>query len=81
MISDPAPMYVMTLRRPQSRDVDGRLLHPHLAPEVSEVRGDPEGALIASPEKALFDVFYLSGTKPRTRRSRRSSCRRVRLRM
>ena len=25
-----------------------------------------EGALIASPEKALFDVFYLSGTKPRT---------------
>ncbi len=26
----------------------------------------PEGALIASPEKALFDVFYLSGTKPRT---------------
>ena len=22
--------------------------------------------MIASPEKALFDVFYLSGTKPRT---------------
>jgi hypothetical protein len=38
-----------------------------VAPEVfGGFVATPEGALIASPEKALFDVFYLSGTKPRT---------------
>ena len=69
MISQlPRSTYVVTLGRPQevTTSLGDFSLHT-VAPEVfGGFVATPDGALIASPEKALFDVFYLSGTKPRT---------------
>ena len=69
MISQiPRSTYVVTLGRPQEVETSMGDFSIHtVAPEVfGGFVATPEGALIASPEKALFDVFYLSGTKPRT---------------
>ena len=69
MISQiPRSTYVMTLGRPQEVETSMGDFSIHtMAPEVfGGFVATPEGALIASPKKALFDVFYLSGTKPRT---------------
>ena len=69
MISQiPRSTYVVTLGRPQEVETSlGDFSIHTVAPEVfGGFVATPEGALIASPEKALFDVFYLSGTRPRT---------------
>lgn len=64
----PRSTYVVSLGRPQEMETSlGDFSIHTVAPEVfGGFVATPEGALIASPEKALFDVFYLSGTKPRT---------------
>jgi predicted transcriptional regulator of viral defense system len=69
MISQlPRSTYVVTLGRPQEVETSlGDFSIHTVAPEVfGGFVATPEGALIALPEKALLDVFYLSGTKPRT---------------
>jgi predicted transcriptional regulator of viral defense system len=69
MISQiPRSTYVVSLGRPQEVvTAMGDFSIHNVAPEVfGGFEPTKEGALVASPEKALFDVFYLSGTKPRT---------------
>jgi predicted transcriptional regulator of viral defense system len=69
MISQiPRSTYVVALGRPQELETSMGDFSIHtVAPEVfGGFEPTVDGALIASPEKALFDVFYLSGTKPRT---------------
>jgi predicted transcriptional regulator of viral defense system len=69
MISQiPRSTYVVTLGRPEEvgTSMGDFSLHT-VAPEVfGGFEATANDALVASPEKALFDVFYLSGTKPRT---------------
>jgi predicted transcriptional regulator of viral defense system len=64
----PRSIYVVALGRPQEVETAmGDFSIHNVAPEVfGGFEPTKEGALVASPEKALFDVFYLSGTKPRT---------------
>lgn len=64
----PQMIYVASLGRARVIETRGETYSIHtLAPEVFggfEVM--PSGAHVATPEKALFDVFYLSGSKGRT---------------
>ena len=64
----PRSIYVVALGRPQEVETAmGDFSIHNVAPEVfGGFETTKGGALVASPEKALFDVFYLSGTKPRT---------------
>ncbi len=64
----PHSIYVVALGRPQEVETAmGDFSIHNVAPEVfGGFETTNGGALVASPEKALFDVFYLSGTKPRT---------------
>jgi predicted transcriptional regulator of viral defense system len=69
MISQiPRSTYVVSLGRPQEVETSrGDFSIHNVAPEVfGGFEPTKEGAFVATPEKALFDVFYLSGTKPRT---------------
>lgn len=69
MISQiPRSTYVVSLGRPQEIETSiGDFSIHNVAPEVfGGFEPTKEGALVATPEKALFDVFYLSGTRPRT---------------
>jgi predicted transcriptional regulator of viral defense system len=69
MISQlPRSIYAVSLGRTQEVETTiGDFSIHALAPEVFGGFTPSEGgSFIASPEKALFDVFYLSGTKSRT---------------
>jgi predicted transcriptional regulator of viral defense system len=69
MISQvPQSIYVVSLGRTQELETTMGDFSIHtLAPEVfGGFKMMPGGSMMASPEKALFDVFYLSGTKARS---------------
>jgi predicted transcriptional regulator of viral defense system len=69
MISQiPQSIYVVSLGRTQELETTMGDFSIHtFSPEVfGGFETTPTGALMASPEKALFDVFYLSGTKSRS---------------
>jgi predicted transcriptional regulator of viral defense system len=69
MISQiPQSIYVVSLGRTQELETAMGDFSIHtFAPEVfGGFKMTPGGSMIASPEKALFDVFYLSGTKSRS---------------